>query len=597
MKRFSTMRAATLLCAALAVLAAIPSPPQAQTAPKRKMMYDGIPDTGQFLPDSFVIARVGERKVTVWQFRDGYYAIYPTMRPRPDSLGRVEFLGNIVRKEILAQVAIKANRPFDFTDRADVRQYGNRLLGNILFKHEVDDSLNLSEPELKRIYAFYGYDLRMRHLFFTDRELAERTRLKLLRGQLAWGAAQAAYGLRDTSGKSVATETQWMRFETLPPDIGVQIWPLRVGEYSPLLLTPGGYHLVQIVDSRKRTEKPSFDGLRGSLEIVLRQVQTRRLRKKVQAEAMAGFDLAIDSAVVRTAASKFNASMQVANDGFATSFTVDASVPEYSLDEQRLVLARWNARKDSLTIANAVHAYSDLPIMGRPSLNTPEDMTEFVLNVVLEPRLVDVAIRRGLDKDSTYLALMVRKREEIMVTHMVEDSVFSKISITNEDRHRYYEAHLQDFKTYPSVHYALVLAPTRAVGDSMKAVFDKGGDPAAIVASFQKKYGEDQAKVDDEAQNAPTFLHKNLFEELKPGKSTVNGSDPKGKCYVVKSIAFDEGHVLPYEQAQQYVEESVQNVASETALEAFVERHRKTYRIETHPEKVMKIRLVDTTDD
>lgn len=587
-------RRAALLCAALAIVAAFPSLSQAQ--PKRRMLYNGVPDTGQFLPDDAVLARVGERKVTVLQFRDGYYAIYPTMRPRPDSLGLVEFLGNIVRKEILGQTALKLNRTLGFEDRTQIRQYGNRLLGNLLYTREVNDSLDLSEATLRRVYEYYGTELRMRHLYFKDREEAERTRLRLLRGQLAWGAALGAYGQRDANGMLVATDQQWVRFENLPPDVGVQVWQLRVGEYSPVLLTPGAYHLVQVVESRGRTDRPIFEALRPSMKIVLRQVQLRALRKRIQNEAMAGFDLAMDSSVVRFASSRFSESMKVVNEGFGTTFTIDASIPEFTLDQQRMVVARWHGGRDSLTIGEAVHEYGELPIIGRPSLNTPEDFEEFCLNVVLEPRLVEVAVRRGLDRDPTYLALLARKEEEIRVTHMVEDSVFSRVTVTPAERRRYYEENLADFKTYPSVRYAMVVAPSRAVGDSMKAVFDRSGDAEAVVASFRRKFGDDMGKIDVEKKNEPSLVHKSLFEELRPGQSTVTGPDGRKQYVVVKSLSRDEGQVLPYDQAQHYVEESLQNIKAEQALEAFVERLRRSFDIEWHPELVTQVRLVDTAD-
>lgn len=595
MNRLFPLGTAVALCAALSAPALLPAPAHGQARPR--ILINGVPDTGQFLPDHAVLARVGARTVTVRQFRDGYYAIYPTMRPKQDSLGRVEFLRNVVRKEILGQAANEVARPMTFEDRTQIRAFGERLLGNLLYSKEVNDSLDLSEPAIRRIYGYYGSELRIRHLFFTERQEAEGVRGRLLRGQLAWAAAQARYGMRDSTGRAVDTEQQWIRFENLPPDIGVQVWPLRVGEFSPLLLTPGGYHLVQVMDSRPRNDRPIYEALHATIEIVLRQVQLRQLRQRVQREALAGFDLAVDSAVVRFAASRFSESMKVVNEGFGTTFSFDASVPEFDDADGRRVVAHWNSRRDSLTVAGAVHEYSNLPIMGRPSLNTPEDFEEFCLNVILEPRLAELARRRGYDRDSVYVTMMARKEEEIRVTHMVEDSVFSRVFVTRDERRRYYEEHLADYKTFPSIRYALVLAPSKARADSMKAVFDRNGDAEAVVAAYQERYGVEQAKVDVERQNEPTFVHRNLFQELRAGQSAVNGPDRQKQWYVVKSISRDDGRTLSFEEADHYVSESLNNLRAEQALEAFVERHAARYKTEWHPELVMQVRLVDSAGE
>lgn len=595
MNRLFPLGSAVALCVALSAPALLPPPAAGQVRPR--VLINGVPDTGQFLPDDAVLARVGARTVTVRQFRDGYFAIYPTMRPKQDSLGRVEFLQNIVRKEILGQVANEAARPMTFEDRAQVRAFGDRLLGNLLYAKEVNDSLDLSEPAIRRVYGYYGTELRIRHLFFTDRDEATGVRGQLLRGRLAWTAAEARYGMRDSSGRVLETEREWIRFESLPPDIGVQVWPLRVGEFSPLLLTAGGYHLVQVIESRPRKDRPIYEALRATIEIVLRQVQLRRLRQQVQREAMAGFDLSVDSAAVKFASSRFSESMKVINEGFGTTFSFDASVPEFDDADGRRVVARWNAGRESLTVAAAVHEYTNLPIMGRPSLNTPEDFEEFCLNVILEPRLADLARRRGYDRDSVYVTLMARKNEEIRVTHMVEDSVFSRVYVTREDRRRYYEEHLADYKTFPRVRYALVLSASKATCDSMKAVFDSHPDAEAVVAAYQQRFGEDQAKVDFESQAEPTFVYRNLFQELRPGQSAVNGPDAAKRWYVVKSISRDEGRTLSFEEADHYVSESVNNLRAEQALEAFVARHATRYRTEWHPELVMRVRLVDSAGE
>jgi len=56
---------------------------------------NGIPDTGQFLPDTAVVLRVDAKAFTALDFAWNYYNSYPADRPKPDSLGRVEFLNTL----------------------------------------------------------------------------------------------------------------------------------------------------------------------------------------------------------------------------------------------------------------------------------------------------------------------------------------------------------------------------------------------------------------------------------------------------------------------------------------------------------------------
>src|SRR5437899_767423 len=111
------------------------------TIPKFKRMYGSIPDTGQFLPDSAVLARVNDRIIRVGEFIERYYNSYAEYRPSHDSTGRVLFLNNMVKKEILADMARKANRPESFEDRVIMRQHTVRVLSNVLFQRAVLDSV------------------------------------------------------------------------------------------------------------------------------------------------------------------------------------------------------------------------------------------------------------------------------------------------------------------------------------------------------------------------------------------------------------------------------------------------------------------------
>ena len=87
--------------------------------------------------------------------------------------------------------------------------------------------------------------------------------------------------------------------------------------------------------------------------------------------------------------------------------------------------------------------------------------------------------------------------------------------------------------------------------------------------------------------------YKLLFEELRPGKVSVEGPDRKGDYAVIQLLSYTPGRQLSYEEAQDIVDESLMNSKSEARLNEFLERHRKRYRIDAHPELLMRVHLVD----
>src|SRR5262245_14132464 len=71
------------------------APPAATSAPAAKQprrFINGVLDTGQFLPDTAILARVDDHVIRVREFVESYFNAYAEDRPAGDSAGRVEFL-------------------------------------------------------------------------------------------------------------------------------------------------------------------------------------------------------------------------------------------------------------------------------------------------------------------------------------------------------------------------------------------------------------------------------------------------------------------------------------------------------------------------
>lgn len=572
--------------------AAMAQPSGTEGTPK---FYNSVQDTGQFLTDSDELARVDDKSIRVFDFRDGYYSIFAQFRPAPDSLGRAEFLENMVRKEVLAFKARELARPLSFGDRADLRAYQQRLLSNLLYTRAVSDSVDLRDATVLRVYEHYGRELKLRHLFFTDRQTAERVRGELMRGVLPWSTAMMLYASRNADGKREA-ETAWYKFENLPPDLGLAVWPLKVGEYAPVLVTAAGYHLAQVTAQRPRPDLPTLNALRTPIRNVLRFVQTARLREQVQSEALEGMDVVIDSSAVARLATRFSQNVTTSNSGFGASLEFDVRIPELPDSDLSQVLATWKGGS-RITLREVLHSYQELPPIGRPSIHTPEGLSSFLLSVLLEPRLIEIAFKRGLDRDSMYVALMARKEEEIRVMHLVQDSVFSRVTVTNADRRAFYEQNKAQFITFSRARFVKMLAANLAEVDSLRGLLRTAPDLDSLVARHRRLRGEEWAGMNELAENAHGPDWKLVFEVLRPGENTFTGPDKLGRYLIHHLIARDPGRQMPFEEAESIIDENLQNARQEAALQAFVERLKSRHTIEWHPELVMRIRLTDPVAD
>src|SRR5262249_2028022 len=140
-----------------------------------------------------VLARVEDRTIYVITFLDRYFATYIEDRPNADSLGRVEFLHNLVNKEVLALIAKSLDTPPTFEDRVRLREQTNSVLQNVLYQRLVTDSIVVTEEQIADAYKQFSYEQHLRRIHFDDRAEAERVHQNLVAGRMTWKQAVAKY--------------------------------------------------------------------------------------------------------------------------------------------------------------------------------------------------------------------------------------------------------------------------------------------------------------------------------------------------------------------------------------------------------------------
>ncbi len=541
---------------------------------------------GGWLPDTLVLARIGARKITVYDYRWNWYSSDPELRPRPDSAGRVVALHDFENKELLGQAAQQTKYQFDFADRAQFREFRNQTLSNVLFQRAVQDVPAVSDDSLKKVCTYYSRDLRLRLLYFSTREQAEATRMSLVTGRLTWAAATARYGVHTQT--VINGVSGWLKFGAVATGVALQIWPLGVGQVSPVIMAASGYHVAQVLEEKIGKPYP-FVAMRSAIKMAVEGVEQDKRRAAIQAEAKQGMDVAYDTTNVVWAAGFFRESKHIGTEGIEMSLNVDERVPEFASEDTSRTMVRWKGGR--LSLGDIVHEYTDMVPITRPSLNTPEALFSFIDAIMLGPKMTEIAEKRGLERDSAVVAALDKKREAMLVEHMVEDSVLSRVSVTKDERRAYYQANQRDFIAYPTVTYAMLVRHSRGAADSTKALLDRGANADSLV-KVDEKLGIPSA-TNTVRTNEPSDYHKALFEEMRPGQSIVLGPDKDKLFGVLHEIAYDKGSLVPYDQVESAIDESVRNIKGDRAVQEFLARLKQRFPVTDHPELVMRIDLTD----
>jgi PPIC-type peptidyl-prolyl cis-trans isomerase-like protein len=561
------------------------------THPKLKGWINDIPDTGQFLPDSVWLLRVGPRVTTVGSYLRSWFASYPEYRPTQDSAGRVQFLKTLMNRDILGLTALSQDRTLGFEDRLALRETRQRSLATAVYQRFVHDSVKVvEEDEIKTVWETYKWKQHFRHILVPEKSIAERVRRDLVSGHIAWVAAAKKYSV-STNDKGPDGELGWVQRDKIAPPIARRIFGLKPGETSLPVQDREGWHLVQSVE-RQPVDPPEYRAMRNTLRSQLLDERAGEYSERLLAHLRLQVGMRYDTVNVLFASKRFGETMKVNQEAMQTSFVIDGTVPEFASEDTSRALATWKGGRFS--IGALLHAFEDIPPVLRPSLNSGENLVGFVEATVLEPSIAEYGAQKGLENDPLVKEPMDMKREELFVGHLYQDSIGSRVWVSKDERRAYYKKNLNQFFTYASVEYAAILRNSKAGADSVERALRSGTKAAALLAA-DSAAGRTSGTIQTRNQNEQGPYHKALFEELRPGGIQVRGPDRQGDYVVIQLLDYDGGRQLSYEESETMIDESLQNAKSDAALQAMIARLKSRYDVAWRPELVNLIKLVDPT--
>ncbi len=537
-----------------------------------------------FLPDTAIIAFVGDKPIVAREFTDLYESSYPEGKPRSDSLGRVQFMNSIVSKVLLANAAREANRPLTFEDRATLKEYSNTVYANRLYSLAVADSVNVTEEEARALWDCYKSRYRLRRILFARLNDAQRVRKELMTGRLGFALASKTYGVGEETVRD--GDMGWYDCGRLGFGLAPLIMGLRPGQYSDLNRSDRGYELFQLMD-RTAAEPPAYEGIRTYILGQVRELRAARRAEAMQLEVADRIHLKPDSVNIAFAAPHFPVA---SSSGARGDLNIDTSVPAFSPDEMARTLATYDGGK--LTLGDFVHSYSELTPMIRPTVNDYWLLRNAVIASATSRFMPELAIARGIDKDPGVQTSISRRTEEIMVEHLYADSVESKIWVNPETRREFYEKSKRKLVTFEVANYGIIARDTRAQADSLAAELKRGLSFRAALerdSLLGRQLGSIKQVREDQPGDA---MYKLVFESMKEGNVDIAGPGRDGTYFVVQCLERVPGRQLSYEESESIVDEALQNEQAEVLLAEFMGRLRSRWPVSILYDRLMHIRLI-----
>ncbi len=251
---------------------------------------------------SEVLAKVGDRTITVGELADQLASQSPYLRARFESPARrKEFLDNLIRFELLIYEAKRRG----YADKPEITRAKRNAMIQQLIKKEVDGPLEASEITEEEVKAIFDANplefdrprqLRASDIFIKDRARAKALLAKAKNTDLSGFRKLARDESEDQKTKSDGGDLNFFEAtgEGDPPvAIRAAAFTLdKVGAVYPELVEDGGgYHIIMLTGKRaevKRTYEQAKRAIRHKLtrekKDAAMEALTSRLREEINVE-------------------------------------------------------------------------------------------------------------------------------------------------------------------------------------------------------------------------------------------------------------------------------------------------------------------------
>jgi parvulin-like peptidyl-prolyl isomerase len=390
--------------------------------------------------DEEVLAVVGDHKITTTEFFDFYGRGNRQYASAQEEFDRKrEVLDSLITVRLLVDAAYEKG----IDQREELQRVllanRDRFLLDAFYETSIADRAEPSAAAVKRFWEKLEYRIRASHILLGEPDTAQLVLEKLRSGE---NFEKLAYDYsRDPSAKRNKGDLGYFVWGAMVPEFQEAAFQMDVGEVSPPVKSPYGYHIIKLVDRLPNEARGSLDQMRDEITQQLKGLKEKELMERLLEDIKERYTVRVDTSVLQYLVHK---RQQLYPEMILKGLPAgDFDSQQLDRNEKELIVANWEGGQ--MTVGEYLSRISNLSNNQKPSFTAYDSLANMIFELKKLDLLILEAHRQGIDNDPRYLRRVRLFKELNMAELMRSDSIAAPMEPTEEMAREYYDANPEEF--------------------------------------------------------------------------------------------------------------------------------------------------------
>lgn len=541
-------------------------------------------------PGDTLLARVGDRTITLKSFRQEWASVDPAERPKAPEplLAYKEFLNEIVTRELLGIEATRHARPLSAEQKVNLDSLWHIQARNQLFLEEVESRVTVDPTQVDRYRKQLSRILYLTAYVLPTQERAQAWYTRIVGGTpLSRLEAAAQEGGPDAPkvvdmGRKIREE-----FDENTADILFDLPPGRLSRPVP---TAQGWALIKLTESRPRANSYA-GGTDAGVLAEMRRIKTNSYKEVYRDSLAHALHIVYHEAAMDTLVNRFVLlpARAVPSTGGGMQYRMNQSMPAFQAGDADLVLATTD--RGRVTGADLYRFLLGLGAIARPEIRNVDQLRSWVDRVAFDAALLHRAVEMGYDKKPRVLREVAKAREFDLVSNLYEDSVTSKVHVTDAEVRALYDADPSRWKLEETATMWVCCVPTRAKAESLITAGKAGGNLKQMAYDFTllDAFAENGGMTQPFTR-ATCPVPEIADSVFRTPIGSYGGPIVSSEGWnIFKVLGHTPARSRSFEEVKDDAKASLQVAREEETMQLFLGRLRKRIPVEKHEERLAQL--------